>query len=459
MMAGVDSKAPTDARCEEGLRPIPRGLAPTLRQIGPGLIITASIVGSGELILTTGLGARAGFTLLWLVVLGCVVKVFVQLELGRHAVAEGATTLEAMDRLPGPRWVVSWILWLWLLMYAGLFFQLAGIVGGLAQVIHEGGIPWGESTLAFLVAASGSVLLASGRYRLVERVSTAMVVIFTTCTLGAVVLLQWTRYAMDGADLLHGFEFRMPENFVWAFAAFGITGVGASELIYYPYWCIEKGYARHVGPRDASPEWVERARGWSRVMAVDAWVSLVVYTVATAAFYCLGAAVLHAEGLQVGNQEMIPTLSQMYRKTLGGLGLWVFLVGAFFVLYSTFLVATASNARLLADALPIFRILRYRSEAARFLTVQLCGVLLPAAYFLLFVAFGAPFSLVMTGALGQAVMLPLLAFLALYLRYRRTDPALRPGALWTGCLWIAFVTMAAAGIYQAVQEIRKLMAP
>ena len=28
-----------------------------------------------------------------------------------------------------------------------------------------------------------------------------------------------------------------------AFSMFGITGVGATELYSYPYWCLEKGYA------------------------------------------------------------------------------------------------------------------------------------------------------------------------------------------------------------------------
>jgi hypothetical protein len=55
------------------------------------------------------------------------------------------------------------------------------------------------------------------------------------------------------------------------FGAFGITGVGASELFAYPYWCLEKGYARYTGPRTADPEWAARARGWMRVLYLDAW--------------------------------------------------------------------------------------------------------------------------------------------------------------------------------------------
>ncbi len=32
-----------------------------------------------------------------------------------------------------------------------------------------------------------------------------------------------------------------------ALATFGIIGVGAAELVVYPYWCLEKGYARFTG--------------------------------------------------------------------------------------------------------------------------------------------------------------------------------------------------------------------
>ncbi|MDB4458998.1 Nramp family divalent metal transporter, partial [bacterium] len=63
-----------------------------LRFLGPGLIITATIVGSGELIVTPKVGAEHGFSLLWFIIIGCMVKVFVQVELGRYAIASGKTT-------------------------------------------------------------------------------------------------------------------------------------------------------------------------------------------------------------------------------------------------------------------------------------------------------------------------------------------------------------------------------
>ena len=86
----------------------PRTFLAATTRIGPGLVLAGSIVGSGELIATTKVGATAGFTLLWLIVIGCVIKVFTQVELGRAAVSDGTTALTALDGLPGPRRRVSW---------------------------------------------------------------------------------------------------------------------------------------------------------------------------------------------------------------------------------------------------------------------------------------------------------------------------------------------------------------
>ena len=61
-----------------GILEPPKTFWGVVRHLGPGLIIAGSIVGSGELIATTKSGAPAGFSLLWVILLGCSIKVFVQ---------------------------------------------------------------------------------------------------------------------------------------------------------------------------------------------------------------------------------------------------------------------------------------------------------------------------------------------------------------------------------------------
>ena len=65
------------SRSTEESREPPSGFFATLRHLGPGMIVVGSVVGSGELIVTTKLGAVAGFVLLWFVLLSCFVKVVI----------------------------------------------------------------------------------------------------------------------------------------------------------------------------------------------------------------------------------------------------------------------------------------------------------------------------------------------------------------------------------------------
>lgn len=435
----------------------PRRILEALRYIGPGLILTAGIVGTGELVLTPRVASEHGFALLWLIILGCTVKVFTQIELGRYAVATGQTTLQVMDGLPGPRLGAGWMLWIWLPVFIAMISVIGGILGGTAEVLRLAGLDWDARLLVVLLGATCSVALGWGGYRVVERFSTVLVVLFALATTAAVIALQWTEYRVTGAELVLGFSFRLPGNFATAFAALGIIGVGAAELLYYPYWCLEKGYGQRVGPRaPGDPAWVARAQGWMRVMRVDAWSSMIIYTGATAAFFVLGAAVLHRKGLIVANADMVPTLARMYSETYGTAGLWVFMIGAFATLFSTAFAGTASNARLLADALGLFGLARRDADADSYRRrVQVCSALLPVYATILYLAWPKPVTLILISGVGQALLLPFLGGTALFLRYRRLDRALRPGPVWTAMLWVSVASLAVVGGWQLFEQVRK----
>ncbi len=74
-----------------------------MKYLGPGFILSASVVGSGELISTTALGARAGFLTFWVIIISCFVKVAIQLEFGKQAIRSGETVMASLNRLGGPR--------------------------------------------------------------------------------------------------------------------------------------------------------------------------------------------------------------------------------------------------------------------------------------------------------------------------------------------------------------------
>ena len=583
-----DSNPETNVAPEESsiLEP-PTKLKGIAKQLGPGLIIAASIVGSGELIATTKTGAQAGISLLWLIIVGCLIKVFVQIELGRNAIGRGQTTLTALNTVPGPRMVVNWILWFWLIMMLVGFGQLGGIVGGVGQSLalarpltgdyveatqlpaekelkfylawkkdieekkgevfltqskaEQGRVQaalkiidvrlaaldesqpdkrdeilllvqtlidaendavtkakaaadgkdidvgavlgadeavqaaknssskvlqtqtWDDKYWAIAVTLSTIILLVVGRYGMLQTVSTVLVVGFTFVTIGNVVALQYNaEFALSASDIMSGLMFHLPVGGIappglatWslkqpigtALATFGIIGVGATELVAYPYWCLEKGYGKYVGPRDEndSEAWSNRANGWIRVMKFDAFASMIIYTIATIAFFFMGVAVMYSSGLDPEGMRMVSTLLEQYRPVFGPWAEWIFLIGAIAVLYSTYLVANATFTRVYTDAFKVFGLMSRDNPKAHDKSISILSVILPLISLTIFCLGANPVKLVLLGGTMQAIMLPMLGFAAIYFRYRKTDAELRPTKLWDVMLIISSMGLLLAG--------------
>ena len=420
----------------------PSTFAQILRRIGPGMILAASIVGSGELIATTTLGAEWGYTALWIVVFSCLIKPAIQAEIGRYSIVTGETGLEGFDRFPGPRFRVNWVVWAWAFMVIMTLFQVGAMFGGVAHVLHIliPAVP--VNVYVLLLLGLTLWILLGGGYERIERLATLKVCLFTMLTVLCAVLLTRRPDVFSAGELLReGFSFRLPPDagLLTAIAVFGITGVGASELFMYPYWCVEKGYARFAGRRDGSAEWLQRARGWTRVMHVDILASMVIYTVATVAFYVLGAGILHPQGLVPGANDMIPVLSRLYTETLGEWAVAVFYAGAIVTLYGTIFAATAAHSRLYADMARMLGAFRRDDYATRLVWRKRFVWMLTVIPVGMYLTFQSPVMMVKAGGFAQALMLPVIAIATLYLRHKASPLEARPGIALTTALWVASI--------------------
>ena len=194
--------------------------------------------------------------------------------------------------------------------------------------------------------------LATRSYARLERAMLGLVCSFTLATLVCSITMQFTEFGISRSDLAAGFAFDFPfEHLALALAVYGYTGVNSGEIAAYTYWCVEKGYPSYVGHDRDDPEWLARARGWTKVLHADVWVALIILTCATLPFYILGAGVLHAIGEQPKGLETITALSNMFTQTLGPWAVWLFGFGAFFILFSTALSAIAAGGRFVPDYL------------------------------------------------------------------------------------------------------------
>ena len=424
-----------------------------LKHLGPGFILSASIVGSGELIATTTLGAKAGFITLWIILISCVIKVALQLEFGKHAILYGETAIASFNKLPGLRIGKGhWTIWVILILMIIKFTQLGGIIGGVAITANMAFpsisiIVWGV-IVAMLVA----LLVYKGFYLLIEKVSIIMIGLFTILTFTSLYFLQFTSYQFSFNDILSGLQFEFPAAAVAiAIGAFGITGVGADEIIHYTYWCLEKGYAQHVGPREDTDDWRRRAHGWIKVMHLDAICAMIVYTLMTAAFYLLGASVLYQSGQLPEGYGMIETLSSIYTETLGDGAKHVFLIGAFIVLFSTLFSALAAWTRQYADLFSQVGWIDFLDNMERNRTIKILACALPAGWLLIFIFIKLPVMMVIFGGIITSVLLLLIIYVGIYYRYRMTPKAFIPSKLYDFSLWISIIvilTIAVYGLYK-----------
>lgn len=457
----------------------PDSLFRALLKIGPGIILAGSIVGSGELILTTALGADFGYQFLWLILFSCVIKVFVQIELGRFTLSSGKPLLVALNELGGPRWGANWQVWWFIIMLFGTTVQLGAMTGGVALALNSA-FPQAMTALAAQLnsispeAASwlsshpehpwailtwflAVALLLSGGYQRIELITTILVAGVTAITLASVLAVPYLGFPITLDSLAKGMTIN-PADYsnaaiVAAFGCFGITGVGAAELYFYPYWCIEKGYARYTGPHEESEDWVRRAKGWMRVLKLDCWSSMIVYTVATVSFYLLGAAVLNPQNLHPKGTAIINTLAEMYVPVFGPQTRILFLIGVWAVLFKTLYVASASDARLTADFLNIAGFVKFKDYSDRKFWTRVCCVIYPSVGLILYFCFREPKVMVAFGGFIQAATLPLISFSTLYLRYYKTDRRITPGLLADCLLWIAVLSISTVAFFAVRKTI------
>ncbi|MFM8703889.1 MAG: transmembrane Mn(2+) transporter, partial [Planctomycetia bacterium] len=193
-----------------------------------------------------------------------------------------------------------------------------------------------------------------------------------------------------------------------------------------------------------------------RVMQLDAWGSMVVYTIVTIAFYLLGAATLGRLGLRPSGGEMVRTLGAMYAPVFGEWARSAFLVGAFAVLYSTLFVAAAGNARMLVDGLILAGRLP-KDDASRAAWTRRLSVAWPLVALALALVIREPVGMVLASGIAQAIMLAALGVAVLFFRHRDFDPRLTPSRAWDVLLWLSAVGFVVIGLWTLWQKVAALL--
>ena len=423
----------------------PKTFLERIKFIGPSVIVTGSVVGSGSIVMTPLLGAAAGFLLLWWLLLSMWSKPIIQAEISRYIVVTKKTFLEAFADMPGFKTTIqgkttSWLVWF---MFIGVIPSIAGM-GGLAGAVAEAG-----NTMFPLLSTEAWVaisclltwlLLYFGSYKSLERTLLVMVIFFSFMTLVIAIAMQSTEYQVNFDQISQGLSFSFPTEYLpLALAVFGFTGISYGEIMAYTYWCLEKGYADNTGND------IEETKHWIRTMQTDVWVTVFFITLGTLPFFFLGAGVLNnvpelQESLATSSfwdVDVISSLQNMFSLVLGGWAKWLFIILAFFVLFSTLLSGTAAFTRTISDYLISMGLVRERTDTRKKL-IKLVAFVIPFLSGLFYFILPNPITLLLIAGIWAAMGLPIVNIGALYL-VNKLEPALQPKVITKVILWASLI--------------------
>jgi len=416
------------------------------RRLGPGVLLAATSIGASHLVLSPQAGALFGYQLLWLVLAAHLFK-YPAFEFGpRYAAATGASLLAGYAKVPGPR---NWTLYVFL---CSTVLQGVGVLAGVVNISGCVLATWladpsshvvlsitATELFSIAVLAVVILLLFTGGFSLLDNINKLMMAALTIAT-----VLAFVPVIPGPRDLASIVAPSLPEGSVILVAAIlGWMPTGIDVSVWHSSWTLEK--LERLG---ASGGTGDRARVLERLRLslADMRLGYAISLATGVMFVCMGAAHLSGMGAQLKGVGFAQALSTAYTGIFGRWMYHVFMMTAFFAMFSTSYTVIDGFSRSFAEGLATLSASmagkRRRALAYRGFVVAsgLC-----AAITLLSV--GNPVTLVLVVSLVSLAVAPLLYGLNLYCVTRHiSDPALRAPLATVVLGWggIAFMILALA---------------
>jgi Mn2+/Fe2+ NRAMP family transporter len=396
-----------------------------MKDIGPGLVIAATGLGAGDLIVASVAGAKYGTTILWAAILGAIMKYVMTEGLARWQLKTGSTLLEGwVQRLPR---IVSMYIFIYLLLWS--FIVAGALIAGTGIAAHA--LYPGLSVEAWGVIHSlaALVLVLIGRYALLETVMKFFIMLMFTVVLfcGALVAP-----GIPVSSLVPG----VPEgSTLFIFGVIGGVG-GSVTLLCYGYWIRERGWNK--------TDDMQRTR-----------TDLSVAYILTGLFAV--AIMIIAAGVQpdvATGPDMALGIANQLEAVVGPAGKWCFLVGFWGAVFSSMLGVWQGVPYLFEDFVQQYTWrpdipLDVDTHSGLYRGYLLYMALPP----MLLLQVGEPVWLVIAYAVAGAFFMPLLAGLLLYMNNRRAWVGeMRNGAL-TNLVLLASVLVFGLLLYNELIKI------
>lgn len=303
---------------------------------GPGLLLAATGVGGGDLATASIAGSLLGTAILWAVIVGSFMKFVVTEGLARWQLATGQTFLEGVVHRLGPAVIFLFLPYLFLWTFFAASAQMSACGIALHAIFPFFATPeQGKIVFGMVSSIIGIGLVVKGGYQLFEQIMRVCIgVMFVTVVLTAIMLWPGTGSVISGLLIP-----RIPDaggvGLTWTVALIGGIG-GTLTILGYGYWLREEGRTR------AEDMWICR---------VDLGAGYTMTALFGIAMVIIGATI------EVPGQgtTLLVALSDRLGETIGPVGKWLFLLGAFGAVFSSLLGVWQSVPYLFADCWGLIR--------------------------------------------------------------------------------------------------------
>jgi hypothetical protein len=247
----------------------------------------------------------------------------------------------------------------------------------------------------------------------------------------------------------------------------GFMMSGAAGLVWLSYWLATRGYGAAHERESETAEPVDMTRfgerehaqlhGWIRTMTGTVLVAGVLVLILLTALIILGAELLMPEGLLPEGPAVTAVLSRLLGEVWGAWGRWLMIAASFFAFWSTIIANLDGWGRMLGQASVV---LAKRVDAGERWTslptyrwIYIVGLmgLVPA---LLAALVPEPYRFLQIAGIIEAIQIPFVALVVLYLNRRELPEPLRPSLLTSLFMTIAGLFFLAFAGYYVYAQLR-----
>ena len=306
------------------------GKLSVLTIIGPGILLAATGVGTGDLAAASFSGNMLGVAILWAVIVGAAMKYVLNEGLVRWQLATDKTVLEGCARHIGLPFQIIFLLYFipWSFFVGSALMAACGVAAHAIVPVFEDS---GRAVMVFgaLHSVLGVTLARIGGYRLFEKVMSFCIAImfFTVLTTAVLVGPDWNRIV--AGLLIPTIPEAGGEEITWTLALMGGIG-GTVTVLCYGYWIREIG---------------REGLGALKICRIDIGVAYFMTALFGIAMVIIGSRI-EVTGQGAG---LVVALADQLEQPLGVAGRWTFLIGAWGALFSSLLGVWQSVPYLFAD--------------------------------------------------------------------------------------------------------------